>query len=84
MKDKGLPLQSGTDDCGVMTLMYAKFLLCDEDVFKVYQALTGNLAVLQKCTQVWKGGYRKIMTEEIKSKIFTLQESKIGDLVKYC
>ena len=46
--------------------MYAKFLLCDEDVFKV--SLSGNLAVLQKCTQVWKGGYRKILTEEIKSK----------------
>lgn len=34
-KDKSLPLQKGSDDCGVMTLSYAKFLLCDKEVFKV-------------------------------------------------
>ena len=35
MQDKGLPLQEGVDDCGIMTLSYAKHLLCDKEMFKV-------------------------------------------------
>ena len=65
-----------------MTLSYAKFLLCDDKVFKV--KCTVQFVILQKCIQVHKGGYRNMISEELHCKKLTIEKQGIYSNMLIC
>ena len=69
------------DDCGVMTLSYAKYLLCDGDLFKVKLSVT-HLSLHFATIQTHSGGYRQMISEELSAKKLLLM--KHGMIIFIC